>query len=79
MDSRSRTIIPIIWRTDQEIAMYTDPDEAAYCITRIARYRALAAASIDSGARASHAGIADAYSDRLTSLTRTPVRITPDV
>lgn len=50
--------------------MHTNPDEAAYCITRIARSEALAAASTDSCARASHVGIAEAYGDRLTSLTR---------
>jgi hypothetical protein len=50
--------------------MYTNPDEAAYCINRIARSEALAAASTDRCARASHVGIAEAYGDRLTSLTR---------
>jgi hypothetical protein len=50
--------------------MYTNPDEAAYCITRIARSNALAAASTDSCARASHIGIAEGYEARLTSLTR---------
>ncbi len=50
--------------------MYTNPDEAAYCITRIARSNALAAASTDSCARASHRGIAEGYEERLTSLTR---------
>ena len=50
--------------------MYTNPDEAAYCITRIAHSNALAAASTDSCARASHRGIAEGYAERLTSLTR---------
>jgi hypothetical protein len=50
--------------------MYMKPDEAAYCITRIARSNALAAASTDSCARASHLGIAEGYEERLTSLTR---------
>ncbi|AIT05117.1 hypothetical protein MC45_00100 [Sphingomonas taxi] len=50
--------------------MYTNPDEAAYCITRIARSNVLAAASTDSCARASHLGIAEGYEERLTSLTR---------
>lgn len=54
--------------------MYTNPAEAAYCITRIARSNALAAASTDSCARASHVGIAEAYGDRLTSLTSAAVR-----
>ena len=48
--------------------MYTNPDEAAYCITRITRSNALAAASTDSCARASHLGIAEGYHERLTSL-----------
>ena len=52
--------------------MYTNPDEAAYCITRIARSNAIAAASTDSCARASHVGIAKGYGKRLLALTRTP-------
>jgi hypothetical protein len=53
--------------------MYTNPAEAAYCITRIARSNALAAASTNSCARASHVGLAEAYGERLTSLTRAAV------
>lgn len=48
--------------------MYTNPDEAAYCITRIARSNALAAASRESCARASHLGIAEGYEQRLADL-----------
>jgi hypothetical protein len=54
--------------------MYTNPDEAAYCRTRITRSKALAAASTDSCARAAHTGLAQAYGDRLTSLTRNFLR-----
>lgn len=54
--------------------MYTDQDEAAYCLGRIERSTALAKASVDSCARASHVGIANAYGDRLTALTKTPIQ-----
>ncbi|WBH17852.1 hypothetical protein [Sphingomonas radiodurans] len=43
--------------------------EAAYCARRIARSTALAIASTDSCARASHHGLAVAYAQRLAALT----------
>jgi hypothetical protein len=51
--------------------MSTSAEEAAYCTDRIARSTALAEASTDSCARASHVGIAKAYGDRLAALDDT--------
>lgn len=51
--------------------MSTFADEVAYCTGRIARSTALAEASTDSCARASHVGIARAYGDRLALLGQT--------
>lgn len=48
--------------------MCTYADEVAYCTGRIARSTALAEASTDSCARASHLGIAKAYNARLAAL-----------
>jgi hypothetical protein len=45
-------------------------DETAFCAARVETSTALALASTDSCARASHVGIAKAYSDRLATLTR---------
>ena len=51
--------------------MSTFAEEVAYCNDRIARSTALAEASTDSCARASHVGIAKAYGDRLAALDGT--------
>ena len=50
--------------------MSTIAEEVAYCTGRIARSTALAEASTDSCARASHFGIAKAYGERLAALDR---------
>lgn len=48
--------------------MSTFAEEVAYCTDRVARSTALAEASTDSCARASHVGIAKAYGARLAAL-----------
>jgi len=51
--------------------MFFNKPEASYCIARISRSTALALASTDSCARASHVGIADEYKKRLLALSTT--------
>ena len=53
--------------------MFVNKTEAAYCVARIARSTALALASTNSCARASHVGIADEYKKRLAALGTTQV------
>jgi len=54
--------------------MYIDPEEAAYCIGRIATSSASAKAATDSCARAAHLVFAEAYGVRLASLKRAQPR-----
>ena len=60
--------------------MSVTADETAYCVRQIARSTAMARAATDSCVRMSHAGIAAAYSARLTALTgKGNLRIARDI
>lgn len=57
--------------------MREQDDEAAFFAARVETSTALAFASTDSCARASHVGIAAAYGERLAKLTRADLPLEP--